>query len=206
VNIGSDCDSIWYQDFDDDGFGDPQVTQGSCSQPSGFVADNTDCDDGDADTYPGAPEVCDSVDNDCDGSVDEGSVTTWYRDVDGDGFGDPLATQAACSRPTGFVADNTDCDDEDIDSYPGAPEVCDGADNDCDGEIDNVGCARLDVNGDGVIDGVELAWLARAFGSCLSSGSPEWWLPIDYDGDGCVDGDDFMILAANWYCQVSTCP
>jgi len=68
-----------------------------------------------------------------------------------------------------------------------------------------VGCSRYDVNIDGVIDGVELAWMGRAFGTCRADASPRWWLPVDYNGDDCIDGDDLAILAAHWYCEVPTC-
>ncbi|MTI20337.1 T9SS type A sorting domain-containing protein, partial [Fulvivirga sp. RKSG066] len=64
--------------------------------------------------------------------------TVWYADVDGDGFGDAAVTLAQCEQPTGYVADNTDCDDTDADVYPGAPAKADGKDNDCDGEVDKV--------------------------------------------------------------------
>ncbi len=67
-------------------------------------------------------------------------------------------------------------------------------------------CDRFDVDGDRVVSGTELAWLGRAFGSCHSGGPTEWWFPVDYTGDGCVDGDDLTLLAANWYCQPITCP
>jgi hypothetical protein len=73
----------------------------------------SDCDDSDATVNPGATEICDDLDNDCDGSVDEGAGTDWCADADADGYGDASTKTTACSRPTGYVADCTDCDDAD---------------------------------------------------------------------------------------------
>jgi hypothetical protein len=72
---------------------------------------------------PGATEVCDAQDNDCDGYVDDddGSVAdrpTWYSDVDGDGFGDPTSTRVACEEPWRYRASGTDCDDGDASIHP----------------------------------------------------------------------------------------
>jgi Putative metal-binding motif len=95
------------EDVDDDGDG---------------YAEPDDCDDGDAQVHPAAVEVCDGVDNNCDDTIDEGVLLAYYSDVDEDGFGDPAAEQQACERPTGAVASNTDCDDGDAQTWPGAPE------------------------------------------------------------------------------------
>ena len=153
----NDCDGVvdngvkttFYQDLDSDGFGNALVTQDACSAPAGFVADDTDCDDTDPDKFPGNHEVCDGKDNDCDGVVDNGVKTTFYQDLDSDGFGDTLVTQDACSAPAGFVADNMDCDDTDPTIFTGAPELCDRKDNDCDGVVP---ADEVDDDGDGITE------------------------------------------------------
>jgi hypothetical protein len=70
--------STWYQDYDLDGYGDASVTTAACDEPSGYTDDDTDCDDGDPAINPGASEACNGLDDDCDGSYDEGSVCPCY--------------------------------------------------------------------------------------------------------------------------------
>ncbi|MDC1226865.1 MopE-related protein [Algibacter sp.] len=104
----------------------------------GFTSD-VDCDDNDDTVYPGAPELCDGKDNDCNTSVDDGlTFVSYYPDFDGDGFGDESDTgDSLCEDPVdGRVTDNTDCNDGDADINPGATEVFDGVDNNCDGNVD----------------------------------------------------------------------
>ena len=147
--IDNDCDgavddeddaedaSIWYADTDGDGFGDINATTRACEPPSGYGSDSADCDDADSAIHPSATELCDGVDNNCDGETDEDAAvdaSTWYSDADEDGWGDPDSTTLACEQPTGFLDDASDCDDGDPLVYPGASERCDGKDTDCDGQ------------------------------------------------------------------------
>ena len=101
----------------------------------GFFS-NEDCNDADAQVYPGAEEVCDGIDNNCDGQFDEEVTTTFYADSDSDGYGNPDIITEACEQPSGYVPQGTDCDDTQSSVYPSAEEVCDGLDNDCDGLAD----------------------------------------------------------------------
>ncbi|MFH1467003.1 MAG: MopE-related protein [Pseudomonadota bacterium] len=155
--VDEDCDRevdedaidalTWYADADTDGYGDPAASTQACAQPTGYGADSTDCDDTNWSVHPGADEYCNETDDDCDGAVDEeGAVDapTWYPDGDGDGYGDALGAIAACEQPSGTLTDAGDCDDADPDIHPGATEICDGADNDCDGTTDAAGMITLD--------------------------------------------------------------
>jgi len=100
------------------------------------LSGDDDCDDNNADIHPGATEVCDGVDNNCDGDRDEDTAadaSTWYYDGDGDGYGRPVPVRVACDQPPDYVPEGNDCDDEDPTRSPGRPELCDGFDNNCDG-------------------------------------------------------------------------
>jgi hypothetical protein len=125
----------FYADTDADGFGAGKAMD-ACEAPKGYVADDTDCDDTTAAAYPGATEVCDGIDNNCDLATDEGVTTPFYMDGDADGYGTGKAMDA-CTAPKGYVADNTDCDDLDAAINPAAPEICDSIDNDCDTDVDD---------------------------------------------------------------------
>jgi hypothetical protein len=104
------------------GFTLPTFTQ-ACSQPVGYAVVNGDCDDAVASTYPGATELCNEIDENCNGQIDEGVQNTYYADLDLDGYGAGTATNA-CAQPTGFVTTNTDCDDNNASANPAATEIC----------------------------------------------------------------------------------
>jgi len=135
----------WYPDADADGFGDPDgTTVSACAPPAGYSLEPRDCDDGDANRNPAADEICDGLDDDCNGLADFEVAPGDFEDDDHDGYPD-----AACAGGSAVA----DCDDRDARAHPGATEICgDGIDNDCDGTVDS-GCAAvdwyIDADGDG---------------------------------------------------------
>ncbi|MEY4119583.1 MAG: hypothetical protein RLZZ116_2911, partial [Planctomycetota bacterium] len=133
----------YHADADSDGFGAGAEIR-RCTAPAGHVADNTDCNDSSATIYPGAPELCDALDNNCAGDIDEGlQAQNWYRDADGDGFGDPAQSMYACGQPTGFVGNSADrCVSDPSKRDPG---VC------------GCGSTDSDIDSDGRIDCVDIA-------------------------------------------------
>jgi len=196
----NDCDGLfddddddvvadaWYVDDDGDGFGRTASAVFSCQQPVGTVGLDGDCDDTKPAKNPGAAEICDALDNDCDGLVDDnddnvsGNVS-WVRDDDGDGYGaDTLPTEdpsfvegdriLRCAQPIGYVLEvpgREDCDDSSATVNPAAFEVCDNRDNDCNGDIDD--------------DDDNLAF------------APIWYPDADEDGWG--DGDGVVVAACS---------
>jgi len=129
----------WFVDTDEDGFGDPLISETACDPPDGYTDIAGDCDDASDAVHPGATERCDDADEDCDGTIDEEAVNpeTFYADGDDDGYGSPLTTTSACDSPEGYTDDATDCDDTVAAINPGADEDCNGLDDDCDGTADS---------------------------------------------------------------------
>ena len=112
------------QDFDNDGY-----------------LNDVDCDDIRESVYPNAPEICDGLDNNCDGLIDDDDPSVsadqvWYEDADGDGFGNELSPVRKCLVPAGYSAEAEDCDDNNANIHPNATEICDEVDNNCNALFD----------------------------------------------------------------------
>ena len=157
----SDCERTdlvdAFLDEDGDGFGTGQPVE-LCSIERGYSEFRTDCDDSDAAIFPGAEEVCDEIDNDCNGSVDEGfEQQKFFADADSDGFGGQFPAITTCIDPgEGWSTNSDDCNDDNGDINPLAAEVCNGGvDDNCngladdeDGDVDNASKTRYYVDSD----------------------------------------------------------
>ena len=201
--------STFYADSDSDGFGDADVSEISCEASSGYVVDNTDCDDNANTTFPGADETCNGADDNCDGTVDEDTAIdapTFYADADSDGFGDALVSEVTCTASSGYVADNTDCDDTRSESSPTASEICDGLDNNCDGTVPS---DEVDNDSDGFVECTIASSGWHGTGTpqgddcndallSIYPGAAESCDTIDSDCDGTTDDGD-EIDQSLWY-------
>lgn len=107
----------------------------------------SDCNDSDRSINPGASELCNGSDDDCDGTVDNNAGDAYYPDVDGDGFTTD-AMVLSCTPVSGFITQGGDCNDNDPNVNPLGAELCNGLDDNCDGRVDEFS----DSDGDGVED------------------------------------------------------
>jgi hypothetical protein len=155
-NCNTDIDEgltiyTFYADIDGDTYGNPDALIDTCIDSIlGYVTNNLDCNDTLATIYPGATELCNYIDDDCDGLSDENlTYILSYQDADSDDYGNPLVDSLSCELPDGYILDNTDCDDTNPGVYPGAEEVLNGLDDDCDqvadeglavGNLNNIVC------------------------------------------------------------------
>ncbi|MGV3630724.1 MAG: MopE-related protein [Bacteroidota bacterium] len=156
ILIGMDCsdiasdlhpNTVWYEDADGDFYGNTDNFEVGCTYTfASAVLNDDDCNDGEPGIYPGAPEICDEFDNDCDGQTNEGLTTTvYYIDNDGDGFGQGSAGDFCSDPGIGYVLNEDDCDDDNAGAAPGNFEVPgNGVDENCDG-LDHIpGDADMD--------------------------------------------------------------
>jgi hypothetical protein len=197
IDEGCNILITWYRDADNDGFGRNVGTVQALTKPNGFVAVGGDCHDGDATIYPGADELPDGKDNNCNGQVDEGlteCLKMWYQDKDGDGYGRSTNTRLSCIAPAGFVDNASDCNDGDATIFPGADELPDGKDNNCNGQVDEglTECLVLwyqDKDGDGYGRRTNTRW------SCVQ---PAGFVT---NSDDCNDGDNTIYPGATEWCD-----
>ena len=192
--IDENIPSEWYLDADGDGYGDANQMTETCLPEDGYVAQNGDCNDDDATIFPNAEEVCDGVDNNCNGVSDEDLLTLFYVDADLDGYGDTITIEA-CELTEGLSLVGGDCDDADSQSNPGADEICgDSIDNNCDGVSDEASAIDattwyLDDDGDGY--GINTQ-------SQVSCFQPTGYVPQNGD---CDDGNNAVYTGAPELCD-----
>jgi hypothetical protein len=194
----TNCPDVFYADSDGDGHGSALVTTTACAAPSGFTTTSDDCDDEDTAVHPGASELCNALDDDCDGSIDIGALDepVWYVDADSDGYGDDALATTRCTMPAGCTSVAGDCDDGDSAAHPDAAEMCDGIDDDCDALVDDLDSDLLDGS----------IWYADAdndgYGDA-TTGAVACTQPdaaVDNDDD-CDDGSDAVHPAIDEVCD-----
>ena len=209
--IDDDCDGVvdeqdatgctWYlRDFDKDSYG-LDADKACLCEPAGYytVTKGGDCNDGLSNVHPGAAEACNGLDDDCDSLVDEGAAvgcSTFYKDADGDGWGVTNDSQCYCKPTDDYTATKKgDCNDTKANAYPGAPEVCNGIDDNCDGQVDEVGASACNTYyKDGDSDGYGVAGDAQCL--CKPSGQYKATLPGD-----CNDADPTTSPGATEKCN-----
>ena len=144
--IDNNCDNnideglaqqTYYEDQDGDGYGNADVSLTDCKAITGYILNSEDCNDNDPNINPGMTESCNEIDDNCNGEIDE-DVTeeTYYKDEDGDGYGDPDDSLVDCQMIIGYVLQAGDCNDTDPNINPDAEENCNQQDDNCDGNID----------------------------------------------------------------------
>ena len=194
--VDPDSQPFWYFDGDGDGYGNVDLFLQRCDQPPNTVDNPDDCDDANPNRNPDATEVCNGIDDDCDGHIDDSDADLdtngqqiWYYDGDGDGYGDLNNTFVACEAPWFYVANSDDCDDNeplltDADSGDWVQDL-DG-DGYGDGFVDENGCDPPDVD-----------WVLEAKGlDCddadpnVNPGETEECDGFDNDCDNLVDDND----------------
>ena len=179
---GADASALWYLDRDGDGYGDPDAPAIESCEPQALrVPRAGDCDDSDATVRPGVRDLCDGIDADCDGEIDENGIRfAFFPDADGDGWGtsDVGSVVFACEAPSGTSERTGDCADTDAMRFPSAPERCNSRDDDCDGRTDEAVTETwyVDVDGDG-----------RGAGDPVTTCLPEGLLSAF--GDDCAPSD-----------------
>jgi hypothetical protein len=213
VDEGANLCTTYYRDADGDDYGLSADSVCTCG-PSGLytATTNGDCNDDNKLAFPGAPESCNGIDDDCDGVADEQDsqgCNTYYKDADADNYGVQGAGKCLCEENSPYSASMVgDCNDSNGNVNPGATEVCNNLDDDCDGnlnELDAVGCSIFYRDNDSDNYGVSADsqcycfatgnYTASAGGDCNDNSdavypnAPEICDGLDNDCDSQVDED-----------------
>jgi hypothetical protein len=197
--VDNDCDGevdeglllTVYDDLDGDGWGDDATEAEACARGDEQSLEGGDCDDGDPEISPEAQEACNGFDDDCDGLVDDedGDLvdsSVWYRDADGDGYGDPDDSLISCEAPSGWVDNSGDCDDACDACWSSRDEICnDGVDNDCDGTAND-----CELDAELGPEDADLTLLPVA----VTLASDQAIATVDLDGDGL---DDLLLASSD---------
>jgi hypothetical protein len=184
VNNALDCDDTdptqnstitWHRDRDEDGYGAGDVMYMGCTDQLDWSQNALDCADQNPLINPDALEICDLIDNDCDGLIDDAdsgiaAETEWYLDADEDGYGTDESTTLACLLPDGYSQFDTDCNDENAEQHPNT-------------------AWWLDDDRDGYGDPNEL------YGTLQCEPVPEHI----YNDDDCDDTDYYQFSSQEWY-------
>jgi Putative metal-binding motif len=197
----------FYLDGDGDGIGRADFSMLGCvgAPPTGFVGETGDCDDYRKTVYPGAQELCNMLDDNCDGAVDENAVPVeLWPDADGDGYYDARTEKVGepkvgCAGLKGWAAEPGDCKPQDEAVHAGAAEACNSVDDDCDGDIDE---RVRPTCGEG--------WCRREAAGCnpqnCTPGEPvkETCNFLDDDCDGLTD-EDADVCPSGQTCAAGSC-
>ena len=184
-HLDEDCDPSTVGDRDEDE--DGSIDARCCNVTAGGeLRCGNDCDDTRPNVNRTASEVCDDVDNDCDGNVDEGVSYLLWPDADRDSFGDAAATpERRCGFFPGYALIGGDCDDADPSINPGLHDVCNGADDDCDENVDE-GAEDLCRAAVGVVEAACLQLAGEPAPRCVVTACEEHRLDCDLDpSTGC---------------------
>ncbi|MBT9557681.1 MAG: putative metal-binding motif-containing protein, partial [Myxococcales bacterium] len=181
--------TTWYFDGDGDAWGIATSSRCLCAAEGKYAAAvSGDCNDGNAAMAPTLAETCDLLDNNCNGQVDEGVMSPFYKDNDGDLYGG-TSVKEACTAPIGYAPDAGDCNDYNPGIHPGATEVCDDLDGDCDGLVDE-GLTLLTIYRDNDGDG---------FASSAAVATQKCNIPVGYTTAKDVTADG----KSDWDCNDS---